>query len=84
MKFLQFNFLSFGSVVIQFVFLKTGEKTMGLENFKKPVLELLGFSFAKPITDKFSAYLIFYVAGVGVGLIWNFFIYSQVIWRVQK
>lgn len=80
-KFLQFNFLSLGSVAIQFAFLKIGEKILGLENFKKPVLELLGFSFLKPLTDKFSAYMIFYMMGVGVGLVVNFIIYSTVIWK---
>ena len=39
-KFLQFNFLSLGSVAIQFAFLKTGEKIIGLKSFKEPVLEL--------------------------------------------
>ncbi len=89
-KFLQFNFLSLGSVAIQFAFLKTGEKIIGLENFKKPVLELpilkkisflRFFTRFKQLTDKFSAYMIFYMMGVGVGLVVNFIVYSTIIWK---
>lgn len=89
-KFLQFNLLSLGSVAIQFAFLKIGEKIIGLKSFKEPVLELPIFkriSFLKlftkfkPLTDKFSAYLIFYMMGVGVGLVVNFVIYSTIIWK---
>ncbi len=89
-KFLQFNLLSLGSVAIQFIFLKTGEKIIGLESFKKPVLELpilkkisflSLFTRFKQLTDKFSAYMIFYMMGVGVGLVVNFIIYSTIIWK---
>ena len=93
-KFITFNILSFGSVIIQFVFLKTGEKIFGLKRFKEPFLEMVPFfgklpiikdvlkiSFFKKLSKKFSVYLIFYVMGVGVGLVVNFIIYSQIIWK---
>lgn len=101
-KFLQFNVLSLGSVVIQFIFLKIGELIFGLEEYKVPVLQSPKFMklpfigrilrcfrdkiinkifFFQRLANKFSAYLIFYVVGVSVGLIWNFVMYSQVIWR---
>jgi len=78
-KFLAFNVLSLGSVIIQFIFLRVGEAIFGLEGFKKPILKNLPIS--EKITDKISAYMIFYVAGVGVGLIVNYVIYSQIIWK---
>ncbi|MCL4397681.1 GtrA family protein [Patescibacteria group bacterium] len=93
MKFVQFNILSFGSVIIQFVFLKTGELIFGLKKFKQPILLMTpwsklgivklvsGLPVAGKFAKKFSAYLVFYVAGVGVGLIVNFIIYSQIIWK---
>lgn len=92
-KFIQFNILSLGSVIIQFIFLKTGELIFGLKNFKQPILLMTPFSrwgivklvLSLPIVGKlakkFSAYLVFYVAGVGVGLVVNFIIYSQIIWK---
>lgn len=100
-KFITFNILSFSSVIIQFVFLKTGEKIFGLKEFKEPFLEasyVKNFTLLKPIRDliftlmskfkplrffhkKLTTYMIFYMAGVGVGLVVNFIIYSQIIWR---
>jgi len=92
-KFLQFNILSFGSVVIQFIFLKAGESIFGLTKFKEPFIDQQIFTgplskikiyslIAKlPTIRKFSLYLVFYLAGVGAGLVWNFLVYSQVIWR---
>lgn len=92
-KFIQFNLLSMGSVIIQFLFLKAGEKIFGLKSFKEPFIDfpvvknnyLVNFvtniPFLLPVARKFSAYFIFYMAGVGVGLIVNFIVYSQIIWR---
>lgn len=92
-KFIQFNVLSFGSVVIQFIFLKVGEKTFGLQNFKEPLVELEYFktlSLVKLVRKikildkillKLTTYIVFYIFGVGVGLIVNFISYSQIIWR---
>lgn len=83
MKFIQFNILSLGSVFIQFVFLKVGEAIFGLEKFKKPVLSLFFHKTLpfKMLTDKITAYFVFYVAGVGVGLIANYAVYSLIIWK---
>lgn len=93
MKFIQFNILSFGSVIIQFIFLKSGELIFGLEKFKEPIVvqlplkdiqlvrALLKIPLVKKLADKVTAYLVFYVAGVGVGLVVNYFVYSQIIWK---
>lgn len=92
-KFIQFNLLSMGSVIIQFLFLKSGEKIFGMKSFKEPFIEfpiiknnsLVRFGMKLPlaptIAKRFSAYFIFYMAGVGVGLIVNFIVYSQIIWK---
>ncbi len=92
-KFIQFNILSFGSVVIQFIFLKVGELLFGLTRFKEPFVEVpflarmplvkfaLGLPVVGKIAKKFSAYFIFYCTGVAVGLVINFFIYSKIIWK---
>lgn len=96
-KFVQFNVLSFGSVIIQFVFLKIGEVLFGVKEFKKPFINWpllkkvslvkLAISivkclpFGNKLLEKLSAYFVFYVMGVAVGLVVNFFIYSQLIWK---
>lgn len=92
-KFLQFNLLSFGSVIIQFIFLKIGEKIFGLTKFKEPLLQndiiekiftslkLLKFVKSLPQVNRLSLYLVFYMLGVGVGLLWNFTVYALVIWK---
>ncbi len=92
-KFIQFNLLSMGSVIIQFIFLKSGEKIFGMKSFKEPFIDfpiiknnsIVGFALKLPfisaIANKFSAYFIFYMAGVGVGLVVNFIVYSQIIWK---
>jgi dolichol-phosphate mannosyltransferase len=76
-KFITFNFLSFGSALIQYAFLKAGELIFGLARYKGPIVEM-------PLVRLVSWYMIFYVAGVGVGLIWNYFMYSRVIWRKKS
>ncbi len=96
-KFIAFNILSLGSAVIQFIFLKAGEIIFGLEKYKKPVLTvipvkkipvvnsiveaLLKIKIFNKLSQKMTVYFVFYIAGVGVGLIVNFFIYSLIIWR---
>lgn len=93
-KFIQFNILSFGSVVIQFVFLKAGERMMGLSKFKSPIIDtqandkniITKLAMKIPLVLKFpvkriSWYLLFYVSGVAVGLIVNFLIYNFIIWK---
>lgn len=85
-KFITFNILSLSSVIIQFVFLKTGEKIFGLADFKKPVTDVLHLQKFVPgilvkLNKKLTTYMVFYMAGVGVGLVVNFIIYSQIIWK---
>lgn len=85
-KFLTFNILSLSSVIIQFIFLKTGEKIFGLSEFKKPLSEVIHLQKLVPgvlvkLNKKLTTYMVFYMAGVGVGLIVNFIIYSQIIWK---
>lgn len=76
-KFVTFNVLSFGSAIIQYAFLKAGELIFGLVRYKGPIIEM-------PIIKVLSWYMLFYVAGVAVGLIWNYIMYSRVIWRKKK
>ncbi|MDO8515534.1 MAG: glycosyltransferase [bacterium] len=66
-KFIPFNVLSFGSAIIQFLFLKAGELIFGLEHYKASLW-----------------YMLFYIAGVAVGLVWNYIMYSKVIWKKKK
>ena len=92
-KFIQFNILSLGSVVIQFISLKIGELIFGLVKYKKPLIDTpwvrkfpgVSFALSFPIVEKFSQkislYFLFYVFGVGVGLIVNYIIYNTIIWR---
>lgn len=96
-KFITFNILSLGSAVIQFIFLKTGELIFGLEKYKKPILtivpvhkipvingivaSLLKIKIINKFSNKVTVYFMFYIAGVGVGLIVNFLVYSLIIWK---
>jgi putative flippase GtrA len=92
-KFVQFNILSFGSVVIQFTFLKAGERLFGLEKFKSPIFnqkDKISFVpeslYTLPVVSKhfyprISWYLLFYVSGVAVGLVVNFLVYNFIIWK---
>lgn len=76
-KFIPFNILSFGSAIIQFIFLKAGELIFGLVRYKGPIIDMQFIRFV-------SWYMIFYVAGVAVGLVWNYIMYSKVIWKKKK
>lgn len=76
-KFIQFNILSMGAVLIQFVFLKTGEMIFGLENYKKPI----PFLKQIPLSNKLTAYYFVFLAATGVGLVVNYTIYSLIIWK---
>lgn len=76
-KFIQYNIVAFGSVVIQFIFLRVGETFFGVAHFKSPIINL-------PIIRLYSWYLLFYMAGVGVGMVWNFIMYSKVVWKKNE
>jgi dolichol-phosphate mannosyltransferase len=68
-KFLQFNVGSLGSVIIQYITMQIGVRLLGVFT----LLTLAGLSIA---SDN-----IYLVVGVLIGMIWNFVIYSKVIWR---
>jgi len=71
-KFLTFNLGSVGSVVIQYITMQVMVATFGIFT----VLNLLGFAIA---SDNF-----YLVLGVLLGMVWNFTVYSKVIWRKKK
>jgi len=68
-KFLTFNLSSVGSVVIQYITMQSAVRLLGIFT----VLTLAGFSISSD-----NLYLI---AGVLIGMVWNFTMYSKVIWR---
>ena len=49
----------------------------GLDRYKGPIIDM-------PIISIISWYMIFYVTGVAVGLVWNYLMYSKVIWKAKK
>jgi len=73
-KFIQFNIASGGSIVIQQMVALVGEFAIGLfPLFTLPVILLTvdtGMTYA--------------VAGILIGMFWNFFAYSTFIWRKKK
>lgn len=77
LKFLQYNMIAFGSVLIQFSFLRVGEWIFGLTKFKSPVIDL-------PIIRLYTWYLFFYMAGVGVGMVINYIMYRKVVWKKEN
>lgn len=89
LKFIQFNILSLGSTVIQFTFLRVGEMIFGLTQFKEPFIKyklvknLPGVALASklPVVSTISLYFIIYMFAVGVGMVVNYVIYSQIIWK---
>lgn len=68
-KFLQFNLGSVGSVVIQYIVMQLAVRMIGVFT----MFTLLGIAVTSD-----NLYL---VIGVLIGMIWNFSIYSLVIWR---
>lgn len=71
-KFLTFNLGSVGSVVIQYITMQAMVATFGIFT----VLNLLGFAIT---SDNF-----YLVLGVLLGMVWNFTVYSKIIWRKKK
>lgn len=76
-KFTQYNVIALGSVVIQFLFLRSGESIFGLERFKGPMVDWPAIKF-------YTWYMFFYMWGVGVGMVWNYILYRTVVWRKLK
>ncbi len=70
-KFAQFNLASMGSLVIQYITAVIGEGTIGL----LPILTL-------PIIGlTIDTGMVYAVLGILMGLFWNFFAYTKLIWR---
>lgn len=70
-KFLQFNLASGGSIVIQFVIATLGERFIGLFDL-----------FAVPLINfNIDTGLIYAMAGILIGMFWNFFAYNRLIWK---
>ncbi len=70
LKFLQFNLSSFGAIVIQFVVIYLGK------HFITPLFKVA----ADTPTADILIYLYFIIA-VGIGLVYNYIMYSRVIWK---
>ncbi|MFZ5376085.1 MAG: glycosyltransferase [Patescibacteria group bacterium] len=74
LKFIQFNLASAGSILIQQTIAFVGERFIGLKDlFMVPIL---GF--------RVDTGLIFAVVGILIGMFWNFFAYSTIIWKKNK
>lgn len=69
MKFVQFNLASAGSIIIQQILAFVGEKFIGLF----VLFEIFGVEI--------DTGLMYAVVGIFVGMFWNFFAYSKIIWR---
>lgn len=70
-KFLQFNLASGGSILIQFVLASLGERYIGLfELFKLPIINI-----------GIDTGTVYAILGILVGMFWNFFAYSRLIWK---
>lgn len=73
-KFVQFNLASAGSILIQLVIATLGKNLIGLfELFKLPLVNI-----------SIDTGTIYAVIGILVGMFWNFFAYSKLIWKKSK
>lgn len=73
-KFLQFNLTSGGSIVIQFLIVRKFEALLGVHPmFTIPVI---GYPF-----DTGTLYV---MIGILIGMFWNFFAYTKIIWKKAK
>ncbi len=73
-KFIQFNIASAGSILIQQAVAFLGERFIGLKPlFILPIL---------PISVDTG--MMFAVTGILIGMFWNFFAYSKIIWKKKK
>jgi putative flippase GtrA len=73
-KFIQFNITSAGSILIQMMVAFVGERFIGLYDlFVIPVVKI-----------SVDTGMVFAVAGILLGMFWNFFAYSKIIWRKKK
>lgn len=69
-KFITFNVSSVGSIVIQLLCAWLGKTLIGLHTIVTPMLQI-------PIDTG----LIFVAVGILLGMIWNYFAYSKIVWK---
>jgi dolichol-phosphate mannosyltransferase len=70
-KFLQFNLASAGSILIQMLVAFLSEKIIGL----RPL-------FVLPLVNKMiDSGTVFAIVGILIGMFWNFFAYTKIVWR---
>jgi dolichol-phosphate mannosyltransferase len=70
-KFVEFNLASMGSILIQQVFAFFGENYIGL--FTLFSIPVLGYEV--------DTGFIFAVIGILLGMVWNYFAYSRIVWK---
>lgn len=74
LKFIQFNLASGGSILIQQIIAFLGEKFIGFQTiFTLPVINFV-----------FETGTLFAIVGIFVGMFWNFFAYSKIVWKSKK
>jgi len=74
LKFIQFNLASGGSILIQQGLAFVGETFIGLRPlFSLPVVNYV-----------IDSGLVFAVVGILLGMFWNFFAYSRLIWKAKR
>ncbi len=74
LKFIQFNLTSMGSILIQLLIAYLGETFIGLPDlFILPIINYM-----------LDTGPIFSAVGIIIGMFWNFFAYSVIIWKKNK
>lgn len=74
LKFVQFNVASAGSIIIQQVIAIVGEFLLGIRPlFTLPIINM-----------SIDTGTLFAVAGILIGMFWNFFAYNAFIWKKRK
>lgn len=70
-KFIQFNLASAGSILIQMLVAFISERLIGLHPL-----------FVLPVINKqIDSGMIFAIVGILIGMFWNFFAYTKIVWR---
>ncbi len=69
LKFLQFNLASGGSLLLQFIIASLGERFIGLYT----IFQISKFSI--------DTGLVYAVVGILIGMFWNFFAYTHLVWK---
>jgi dolichol-phosphate mannosyltransferase len=76
-KFIQFNLTSVGAVLIQGITIELGTRILG------SLMNTLFSGFFVPLFGN-EGYRFFYIMGVGLGMIWNYFAYTTFIWKTRQ